>query len=83
MYFINNKMLSVDMSGIAKDWQNIETGREFVVDNDLVDTMDFGDLSALGCDISTDNSIFSQEYAPADYILKRYMSGVAEMLIHV
>jgi hypothetical protein len=71
------------MSGISKDWQQIETGTELVIDNDLVETMDFGDISALGCDISTENVIFSNSHAPADYVLKRYMSGVSELLVHI
>ena len=39
MYFINGMMLSVDMSGISEDWQNVETGNELVIENDLVDTV--------------------------------------------
>jgi hypothetical protein len=52
-------LLSVDMSGISEEWQSIETGTELVIENDLVDVMEFGDLSSFGCEISTENSIFS------------------------
>lgn len=59
MYFVNSMLLSVDMSGISEEWQSIETGTELVIENDLVDVMEFGDLSSFGCEISTENSIFS------------------------
>ena len=40
-------------------------------------------MSSIGCEVSTENVIFSQQYAQADYVLKRYMSGVSELLVHV
>ena len=84
MHFINNMMLSVDMSGISEEWQTVDSDdREIVIENDLIDTMETGDLFSVGCEIFAENVIFSRQYVSADYVLKRYMSGISELLVHI
>lgn len=83
MAFIDSMLLSTDLAGIADDWQTVSEGSELVIDNDIVQTMSFGDMSAVGCAVGISNPVFSASNAAADYILKKYMSGVYELYIHI
>ena len=80
--FIPTTMDGMSLSGWTQKTSN-ETSSDWLIMNDMVDTIEFGDETTGDITIMLSNFLTSDANAKCSYVIKRYMSGIVEALIYV
>lgn len=80
---INDAALSVNLDTPAPDWCTSSNGPEYIVNNGMVYSMDFGDYTTGVFHVDLSSYLGNFSNVEAEYITKNYMGGVSELFIHV